>query len=132
MWAYEMPHNQLIDKLAEACARSGTANSGLVIDVMAGSYAWDAGYFKGVVLSRLEGLAPPLRPGNLVRCVRDSWKYYRDSYEGPSNIEANVQLAVSRVWYKDGKWFLEFKEYGDHYCRFPAEDFELIEQPVPA
>ncbi len=131
MWAYEMSNDKLVDELARACGKSGVSGSGYVIDVMASVHAEEARYFIGVVKSRLDDQKPPFRLGDKVYCVCRSSRYWRD--DGNNFVDPGVEVEVQRVWWTDGKWWLQFKEHRDSGLRrFPAADFELQAQPVPA
>jgi hypothetical protein len=126
-WAYEMTDQELVDEFMDACARAGASNSGLVIDFSAGSDRAEAHYFKGVLLARLAGMKPPLKPGckmvplsNLTRGAV-SVNYDRDSF-ARLGINPGEICKVRRILYVEGKWQLCFE--GREKYRFKIEDFE--------
>ncbi len=127
-WAYDMTDQELVDEFMNATARAGASNSGLVIDFSAGSDRAEAHYFKGVVLARLAGVKPPLKPGCKMAPLSSltrgavSVNYDRDSF-AHLGINPGEVCKVRRILYVEGKWQLSF-EGRDKY-RFKVEDFEL-------
>jgi hypothetical protein len=75
-WAYDMSDEELI------------------------RHARISGYLKGVLLSRLEGLKPPFRPGELV------WYKY-----GQSTLLCDRE-EIKEIYYIAGSWFLKFTDKG--------------------
>lgn len=128
-WAYEMNDQQLVDEMAKACGKSGCANSGLVIDVMGSVYAEDARYFKGVVLSRLQGLTPPCRPKTKVRCTTEC----SCGYPSYKRISVGTEMEVWRVWFRNGQWQYQMKEMRDTDgdTLLSADRFEIVEGETP-
>ena len=102
--SYEAPNEELIAKFTKACMTAGASSSGLVVDLMAGPNLAYMGYLKGVVLARLDGVAPSFEPDQQVRVIapdgiRGSWKTIR--------LPKGHEYKVSRVWYVEKQWFLE-------------------------
>ena len=132
--AYTMPNAELVEKFMNACARAGSSNSGLAIDVMAGTYLEEAHYHKGAVLARLDGKQPPFVRGMKVR-VNEGTAFPRKY--GPPHLEQDKVQTVDRVWYDHNKWYLTFRElarsYSESSAQYKAGDFSLAEsgEPVP-
>ncbi len=133
MDAYDLTNEELVEKLKSACARAGCSNSGLVIDVMAGSDLEHARYLAGVVLSRLNGKQPPFKSGMTVR-VKPGSQAKTERYNA-QEINPDSNYTISKVHYSNNdKWLLHFREVenGNYY----ADNFEVIKnaasQPVSA
>jgi hypothetical protein len=124
-----MKDQELVDEFMNACARAGASNSGLVIDFAAGSDRAEAHYLKGVVLARIAGVKPPLRPGRKMIPLSSlpkgvvSVNYDRDSF-AHLGINPGEVCKIRRILYVEGKWQLCFE--GREKYRFKLEDFELI------
>lgn len=131
--AYDCSNTELVDEFWRAVARAGVSNSGLVIDTMAGSDRAEDLYFRGVLLSRLEGKERPFIRGDRVQLLSSKSGYScsvnRYDYSRGS-VEHGKVYEVSRTFYEnDGKWSLIFK--GDEYeRRYSAELFEIAKQQV--
>ncbi len=82
---YDLPDKELVARFGKACAQSGVANSGLIIDMMSNVYVEEVLDLRRALLARLAGEMPPVRPGALVRR-----KDLEDSSRG---------LVVERVLY---------------------------------
>lgn len=129
--AYDYTNEELVDAFGKAAAQAGVSNSGLVIDPMAGYLLAEVRYFRGVLLSRLEGKERPFTRGDIVKL----------SKRAPSNIpsvnrggEGNFHKQVGRndvceitrvIYSGSDKWLLVFKNAQDYI--FPAECFEKME-----
>jgi hypothetical protein len=152
---YEWETQRLLSEFMNACAKAGTSNSGLVISFSAASDLQDAHCLRGVVLARIDGVKPQIKPGDQVKPVQDN-----DINPAPSNGYNSSRsrarklpdvLTVESVRYMGGdRWELVFKERNDATCdtdseyaedggrtwyvplRFRAEDFELLTTPVGA
>lgn len=132
--AYDYSNEELVREFWVTCAKAGVSNSGLVIDVGAGSHMEQAQYMGGIVLSRLEGKTLPFKRGDVVRAKPEIKLVYPHQYWG-SEIGSGRSYEVKRVhYYVGGKWFLEF--YGVRGERgaphYNAENFELVEAAISA
>ncbi len=67
IFAYDLTDTELLDRFAQACAESGTANAKLIYRVIGPSLTEDIKYLKGVLHARLAGQKPPVHPGDIVR-----------------------------------------------------------------
>jgi hypothetical protein len=128
--AYELTNEKLIREFMRVCEWAGTANSGLAIDCMAGSYLEDAHYLKGVVLSRLDGKIPPFKRGNVVRAVPGiGGRVFPTFPNSEPRIDLGRNYTVSRVHYRDdGRWFLEFRglEGNRGTPHYDAKEFKVV------
>jgi len=116
--AYEISNRRLVDRLAQAAGESGAANSGLSINCTGSFKAEEARYLMGVVLARLRGLEPPVKPGDTMRQKQDRPHPPLSSH---APIEVGAVLTVKRVHYagksvvdEEHEWLLEFKEISSH------------------
>ncbi len=133
--AYDYTHTELVDAFYRAVARAGVSSSGLAIDIMAGHDRAEAFYFRGVLLSRLEGQKRPFTRGNhvkldsrgIVRSVNTSGEYYARGQAEPGKT-----YEVTRTFYEgSGKWSLCLRDPMDdepYRYRYPAEFFEKVEE----
>jgi hypothetical protein len=112
-FAYNWPPAKLLDTFMQASARAGVSGSGLVIDLSSGTHSADATYLKGVLLARLEGAVPELKPGDKVRATSSllrpltmgDWRVWISS----RNVKGD--LTISKILYLGNKsWAYQFKE----------------------
>lgn len=106
---FNWSNDQLVQAMANACARAGRSNSGLCIDVGAPYDMQEATFLKSVVLAKLDGANPPFSPGEKVSLQKgcSGW-----SMEG-RNINPSDVLTVRRLFYKEkggSDWHIQFKE----------------------
>ncbi len=102
---YEMSDEDLVDAFRKASFR---ANSSGAFDCMASSYASTVWYLQGVLLSRLKGLTPPFRCGDI---VKNTSKFevrpvdFNGEYIMPDSCK-----TIKKIHYdcKSNKWLLEF------------------------
>lgn len=129
-WAYEMSNEELVDAFANACAASGTANSGLVIDITGPAKASRACYFRGVLLARLEGQKPPFNLSDAVQTKSDKEVRAANHWRCGGVVSHDVQQRIRKIHYGgNGRWFLEFEnipEGEEGYPQFEAEKFVRV------
>jgi hypothetical protein len=108
---FEMEPRQLVNRLMDACARAGIANSGLCIDITAGIKIREAHLLKAAILAKMEGVTPPFKTGDRVRVAQSQcFSAAAEGWEG-RRIAPEETLTVRGVFYKgNGGWLLEFKE----------------------
>jgi len=128
-WAYEMSNRELLSAFAEACARSGLSNSGIIMSFTGSMDAERARYLRGVLLSRLDGLKPPFKPGDVVKPSGNgvspvSWRH------GHTPLPQDKHQKILSILYAgNGDWLLELEgtqegEYGRP--QFNAKAFVLV------
>lgn len=125
-WAYEMNNETLVKEFADACAKAGTACSGLVIDVRGPEYVEEAQYLKGVLLARLDGLKPPFKRDDTVRPAQKNIRAV-DWWGGV--LPEKPSFKIVRIYYAGkGQWLLAFQGIpeGDRgYPKFDTLNFVL-------
>ena len=126
-WAYEMSNEEILKEFRRACAQSGTANRGLVIDVMGPAYAKEVRYLNGVLLAKLEGIKPPFKRNDTVKVKPDGEVRPADWWGQP--LLRDQKQIISRIHYDgNGKWLLEFQDIPreqEGYPQFNANGFIL-------
>lgn len=131
-WAYELSHAELLREFMNVCGEAGLGASGLVVDVMAGHHLSEAHYFRGVILSRLEGAGmPPFRPRDRVRSKRGEIRPLSSDWWG-GHIPPETTVVITRIHYLNNlgvTWCLTFpdtmvEERG--VPRYNADEFELV------
>jgi|GEM_PF-1975765 len=127
--AYDMTNKELVAASMNACAQAGTAQSGLVIDVMGPSHLSRAHYLKGVLLSKLDGQSPPFKEMDVVEPI--SQEEVRPDRGWESVIAPGSPQQITQVQYKgDGEWLLFFRGRKDP---FKAKDFRfIVTKAIPA
>lgn len=124
--SYDVSDSELVSRAMKAAAEAGAANSGTCFDPAAGYRAATAQYLAGVLLARLARALPPYQPDDRVVVVGES-AVGAASHKDPPVPPGTY--AVSRVWYRDGAWFLELKgirggEEGSRFPLYPAKQFD--------
>ncbi len=135
---YEYDDTKLVNAFMLAATKAGASNSGLVIDIMAGSNLEDLHYLKGCMLARLAGVKPEFTPGQLVHVSEDKKVQGKklDGYGYDITPLSTGTYTVRKVWYMDLKFFVELqgiRSRENQTALFPAEDFKaptLVEQAV--
>ncbi len=117
-WAYEMSNRDLLRTFTEACAEAGVSCSGIVFDPGASLVVRRFRYLEGVLLSRLDGVKPPFKPGDVVQAKDGAAADLKGHWLPPPPGE----LTVQRVHYAGGgDWLLEFKGIPqDHNGAYPT------------
>jgi len=150
---YAWNTEKLLSEFMNACARTGISNSGLVISFSAETDHSRAHYLRGVVLSRIEGVRPPVQPGDQVQPKSEAitpsqsngWKRSIHHKRALPDV-----LTVKTVHYfGNDRWELVFREENDATAdteseydqdggrswyvplRFKAEDFTQVKDEVP-
>lgn len=124
--AYDYTNEELIDAVGRAAAQSGFSNSGMVIDIMAGSHRQEYIYLRGVLLSRLDGKQPSARRGDIVVVEgKGSGRPTVYSLRGNGAVSKGKKLEITRTWYLGNeRWAYSFDNATEH--QFAAENFEKV------
>lgn len=109
---YDLSDNEKIKNLVIAARRSGFSGSGQVLSCSAGADASDQSFWWGVLEARLDGVQPPVRPGDRLRPTKSpisaSW---RDTGEHLVPVVQVVgEFTVHGVRYHNKTWHISFKE----------------------
>ena len=153
---YSWDDEKLLKEFMNACARAGSASSGIAIDVTTGDCISTAHHLKGVLKARLEGLKPPFNPGDTVQLNKEN---IRPSFENGWRRSRNERVIPGKIiilkvhYLGNNEWRITFigKDpsttdeerisdqdggWTNHYpLLFDAKDFVLAQPetiPVPA
>lgn len=140
---------RLLNEFMNACAKAGISHSGLVIDLSVGTELSRAHNLRGVVHARIDGVTPPVQPGDKVKPNKktiapsssNGWERSRNERALPKI------LTVKTVHYVGNDcWEFMFQEVNDatadtessYYeegprswhvpLRFKAEDFTSVKE----
>lgn len=127
---YDLPADELVNRLISAAAESGPLNSGIAIDPMASSHVIDLHYLKGCLLARLAGAKTEIQSGTLVSIPTDI-KVLGCDLEGCSHETPDLESGnykVKTVWFFADRWYLELvdpKTEGGGVALYPASQFKV-------
>ncbi len=150
---YAWDTEKLLSEFMNACARTGISNSGLVISFSAGFDHSQAHYLRGVVRARIDGVKPPIQPGDQVQPKSEAIapsqsNGWRKSIHHKRALPKT--LTVNTVHYfGNGRWEFVFQEINDTTAdteseydqdgdrswyvplQFKAEDFNQVKNETP-
>lgn len=137
---YKWSNEELLSELCNAAAHIGMSH--IAIDLTGSDYSFLLSYYKGIILSRLEGVQPPFKNGDKVKPIKESVR--------PLNITCGEislpeELTVDCIVYHgNNSWTIRFSEmigrktfFNDpdydtvhkKRCWFYVKDFEAISHP---
>lgn len=126
---YEWSNEFVIQAFARACAESGTANSGLVIDICAGMKAERASHLAGVLRARLDAVKPSFKAGDIVKPIRKA-RSIDPRFDSMATLSLDKIYRIRLVWYGgNGKWAFtlnDLESASGPDPKYNADDFSSV------